>query len=293
MMANRAMAQTPMTQHIQQAQAAAPYVPGSMYQVQGQQQQIDPATQTQAVTSPGFYPSFSYGGGTSAPTSGVQDIRAGQETTQPAQPVLGQQADGGRTVQLIRGTQESYQHFNAKGEQEGQETATPAKVGTEEGGGFDAHGMYNDFVKAGMKPAEAMRSTVAEMDKNRAADSRQLAGVGKVSQQDRLLLQNLQQQVKTTTPKSTLLASPEEKQAHAEAQQKYDAVLNRVTGTGNAVAPEAPTPGSTQTRGPHPPAPGTKLDPKQHLAELQQFLDEAGGDKAKARQLATEAGWSL
>jgi hypothetical protein len=70
--------------------------------------------------------------------------------------------------------------------------------------------------------------------------------------------------------------------------------LRKIFGA-NTPAPQSHIPGMGDINNgpPHAPAPGTKLDATLHPDVVRQFLQAAGGDKEKARQLAKANGWSL
>jgi hypothetical protein len=207
-------------------------------------------------------------------------------------------------VQLIRGGQESYQHFNAKGEQEGGETATPAKEGATQAGGFDAAGMYRDAVKTGMTSPEAYKFVTEQQNLYENRQAKAVANTGKISPADRLRLNDEEAAFRKIKAPGTFSAPGEVEAYNTKLKQHtafQDSILDKgsvsaegETSPGTQTAEKATgmpavTTGSTKTAGPHPPAPGVKLDKSTALI----FYQMANGDKDQAQKMATDAGWGV
>lgn len=293
---------SPLATHVQQAAVQT--------QLQNQQQHQQPPQQAAP-------PKVATPHGANAQPPREQDFN-------PAGVTLGQQSDGGRNVELIRGGQSEVQHFDAQGDNQGvlhANSVTPHLQDMLTGVSPEHAKALTAYAQAGATPQQLMAARhqlegnthagaaktqtfdqanqqqlfqykdaeriVSQLEKKAVGFNGKM-NLGKLAPAEQQMYQQAHQTLQTVGQK---LASwnPDEQAAKGReqiAQQEVDEASKHI------VQPQPVAQSGQQKQEPNipkPPKPGTAIS-----AQLaQQFIQSAGGDKDKARKLAKDAGWSF
>lgn len=233
----------------------------------------------------------------------------------PAGVTLGQQSDGGRNVELIKGGQSEVQHFNAQGDNTGvlQPNAVNAHLNDMLTGVTPEHAKaLQAYAASGATPQQVMAAR-HQLEGNAATAHQQT--FDQANQQQLFQYKDAERVVQQIEKKATGFGGkmrldklpPEELARYQQAHQVLTTVGQKLASWGQPPTQQQQAPTSVRDQVlqaqahfgqqqqqqepniPKPPKPGTAMSAQ--IAT--QFLQASKGDKDKARKMAKDAGWSF